>query len=76
MKQRLGDKKHAACEGISGNRYVACYTRGGWTHGLAECWLADGARSERGGYRDCDLVNYRTGEWWPDYRNGEKVTHG
>ena len=68
MKQRLGEKKQRRCTAITGQPYVACYTRGGWTHGTAECWFGDASP-----YRDADLVNYLTGEHQPYLRDGERV---
>jgi len=38
VKQRLGAKKHKKCELLAGMSFQACFTRGGWEHGEAECW--------------------------------------
>lgn len=66
MKQLLGKKKHAICERIGGRTYLSCWTRGGWTHGLAECFFAlpDDEVNPVTGSRpaNVDFVNYLTGE--------------
>lgn len=70
MKQRLGEKKHKRCEAVTGRTYRGCYTRGGWGHFWAECWFG-GDTGEPA--RDADMVNYRTGEHYPDIRAGQRV---
>lgn len=71
MKQRLGEKKARLCADIGGKPYRACYTRGGWAHGLAECWFGDGET-----LHDADWVNYRTRESEAYLRDGQRVKAG
>ncbi len=64
-KQRLGPKKHARCESVTGRKYRSCYVRGGWEHFNAECWWEDG--------KNADDVNWKAGTWTPGIRNGQFV---
>ncbi len=71
MKQRLGKRKHARCEAVTGKTYRACYANGAREHYWAECWFGDGEC-----VNDADDVNWMTGEWSVRYRQGQPVTHG
>jgi hypothetical protein len=69
VKQLLGLKKHRRCEVIGGKEYVSCYTRGGWPHGEAQCWLKSSQRAD-GTCVEYDHVNYLTGKWEIGQRTG------
>lgn len=70
-KQRIGDKKLKACSAITGKDYKKGYTHGGWEHFSVECWYNP---DEKGQMRNSDQVNWKTGEWNPDVRDGKFVS--
>lgn len=65
MRQRLGKKKHAKCERITGKKYLSCLVRGGTEHFRALCWFSN---------KDADYVNYKTGRIKAAVRNGQFVS--
>jgi hypothetical protein len=66
MKQVVSDKIRRKCEAITGRAYRICYANGAREHFWAQCWFGDGER-----LRDCDDVNYKTGEWRISIREGQ-----
>jgi len=75
MKQRLGEKKHKLCEAIAGRVYESCWTRGGWSHGFAQCvWPPqEGEPTEGCRPMTCDMVDMRARTVTPDLYKGQRV---